>query len=189
MTCYSHLPAPAEASPRDLLDPVVHVGTTRSPTVPPHAPEELWIVIGPDDEDKADSLPADARETGRRAGVRFLGHRSDVERCYHALDVYVLASWREGFPRSAMEAAACGLPIIATDIRGCRQVVDHRVTGLLVPVRDPVALAAAISELVGDAGLRSAMSAAAVEKARVDFDQDRVIATTLATYDRVLADR
>ena len=54
----------------------------------------------------------------------------------------VLPSWREGFPRAAMEAAASGLPVIASDVRGCRQVVDHDVTGLLVPVRDGEALAA-----------------------------------------------
>ena len=73
------------------------------------------------------------------------------------MDLFVTASWREGFPRSAMEAAAMGLPTVATDIRGCRQVVDDGETGLLVPVRDAVAIAAAVEQLVGDAGLRSTM--------------------------------
>ena len=57
-----------------------------------------------------------------------------------------LPSYREGFPRSAMEAAACGVPVVATDIRGCRQVVDHGTTGLLVSVRDGAALAGAIED-------------------------------------------
>ena len=61
-----------------------------------------------------------------------------MERLYAAMDLFVLASYREGFPRSAMEAAAMGLPIVATDIRGCRQVVDHGRTGLLVPGARPV---------------------------------------------------
>ncbi len=61
-----------------------------------------------------------------------------------AMDVFVLASHREGFPRAAMEASAMALPVVATDVRGCREVVDHGVTGALVPVRDPSALAEAL---------------------------------------------
>jgi glycosyltransferase involved in cell wall biosynthesis len=152
-------------------------------------PRAELVVIGPDDEDKSDALPAEAREAGRRAGVHFLGHRSDVERCYHALDAYVLASWREGFPRSAMEAAASGLPIVATDIRGCRQVVADGETGLLVPVRDPAALRTALDRVVGDAALRDRMSAAAIGKATAEFDQRRQIDITLRTYERLLARR
>ena len=60
------------------------------------------------------------------------------------MDIYVLASHREGWPRSAMEAAACGLPVVATDIRGCRQVVDDGLTGLLVTPRSAVALSEAV---------------------------------------------
>ena len=77
-----------------------------------------------------------------------------MTRLYAGMDVHVLASHREGFPRSAMEAAAMGLPVVATNIRGCRQVVDDGVTGRLVAVRDPRALAAAIGELAGDPELR-----------------------------------
>ena len=79
-----------------------------------------------------------------------------------------------------------GLPIIATDVRGCRQVVDHEESGLLVPVRRPDAIARAVQRLAGDAGLRVKMGAAAVQKARREFDQLRVIDITLATYDELL---
>ncbi|WP_436796299.1 glycosyltransferase family 4 protein [Actinospongicola halichondriae] len=140
------------------------------------------VVIGPFDDDKGDPLTSDDVDAAERAGVRFLGMRDDVERLYRALDVYVLASHREGFPRSAMEAAASGVPVIATDIRGCREVVDHEVTGLLVPVRDPSALAAAIERLVLDADERRAMGAAAIERAAVHFDQQTVIDRTLSAY-------
>ncbi len=72
--------------------------------------------------------PTRSRRRRRRgpahAGVVFLGQRDDVDRCYAAMDVFVLASHREGFPRAAMEAAAMGLPVVATDVRGCREVVD-----------------------------------------------------------------
>jgi glycosyltransferase involved in cell wall biosynthesis len=119
------------------------------------------------------------------AGVRFLGMRDDVDRLYHAMDLFVLPSWREGFPRAAMEAAASGLPVIATDVRGCRQVVEPEVNGLLVPVRDAAALAAAITALGGDPERRRRMGVAAVERARAEFDERRVVDIVLDTYRRV----
>jgi glycosyltransferase involved in cell wall biosynthesis len=103
------------------------------------------------------------------------------------MDMYVLASWREGFPRSAMEAAATGLPLVCTDIRGCRQVVDHERTGLLVPRQDAQSLAAALVALASSPSQRSSMAAAAQTKAKSDFDQRHVIDLTLATYRRLLA--
>jgi glycosyltransferase involved in cell wall biosynthesis len=140
------------------------------------------VVAGPFDADKGDPLtPADTA-AAEAAGVRFLGHRDDPERLYAAFDIYVLASHREGFPRSAMEAAASGLPIVATDIRGCREVVDHDRTGLLVPARDPTALEAAIDRLAGDAATRRRLGQAASARARAEFDQCRVIARTLEVY-------
>jgi glycosyltransferase involved in cell wall biosynthesis len=85
-----------------------------------------------------------------------------------------------------MEAAAMGLPVIATDVRGCRQVVEHERTGLLIPVRDPDAIAAAVRRLAENADLRRTMGEAGVELARREFDQRRVIDITLATYADVL---
>ena len=150
-------------------------------------PQARFVVAGPPDRDKADALPeADVRRA-EAAGVRFLGFRDDVERLYRASDVYVLASHREGFPRSAMEAAASGLPVVATDIRGCRQVVADGVTGRLVPKGDVGALAAAIGELVAEPDTRSRMAAAARGKAAAEFDQQRVIDLTLEVYERLLA--
>ncbi len=149
-------------------------------------PQARLVVAGWAEPDKPDGLtPAEMAEA-ETAGVRFLGNVHDVETFYAAMDVYVLASHREGYPRSAMEASAMGLPIVVTDIRGCRQVVEHQTTGLLVPVRSPEALATAIIELIEDAEGRQAMGAAGRRKAKADFDQQRVIDTTLATYDRLL---
>jgi glycosyltransferase involved in cell wall biosynthesis len=146
-------------------------------------------VIGWNEPDKHDALSAQEIEAASAFGVRVLGGRDDVDRLYSGMDIFVLASHREGFPRSAMEAAAMGVPIVATDIRGCRQVVEHDVTGLLVPVGDHVALAAAIARLAADAGLRARMSAAARERARRLFDQQRCIDTTLGVYERLLRRR
>jgi glycosyltransferase involved in cell wall biosynthesis len=140
------------------------------------------VVAGPFDADKGDPLTRADVAAAEAAGVRFLGHRDDPERLYAAFDIYVLASHREGFPRSAMEAAASGLPIVATDIRGCREVVDHERTGLLVSARDDAALEAAIERLTSDTAVRHRLGEAAAAKAREEFDQRRVISRTLDAY-------
>jgi glycosyltransferase involved in cell wall biosynthesis len=149
-------------------------------------PEVTVVVAGPHEPEKADGIGPAELAAAESSGVRFLGHRSDVEDIYPAFDMYVLASYREGFPRSAMEAAAMGLPVIATDIRGCRQVVEHGVNGLLVPPRNAGALTDAVVRLAGDPELRTTMRSEAVAKAKRDFDQRHVIATTLAVYDELL---
>jgi glycosyltransferase involved in cell wall biosynthesis len=149
-------------------------------------PELLVVVVGPDDPAKADAITSAEKVRAERDGrIVFLGSRTDMVELYSAMDVYALASHREGFPRSAMEAAAMGLPILATDIRGCRQVVDHGRTGLLVPPRDRRMLGEGLRHLLSDGLRRQAMGRAARAKARREFDQDRVIETTLATYDRL----
>ena len=149
-------------------------------------PDATLVIVGPDDADKADAMPRTLVERAERAGVRFLGMRTDVEELYPAFDVYVLASHREGFPRSAMEAAVSGLPIVATDIRGCRQVVADGRTGLLVAPRSSEALGAALDKLLGDPGLRARMGVEAARRGVVEFDQRRQIDVTLRTYDRLL---
>lgn len=149
-------------------------------------PDAVLVVVGPSDDDKADAMPAEVMQRAHDTGVRFLGMRDDVDELYLGMDLYVLASHREGFPRSAMEAAASGLPIIATDIRGCRQVVEHGVTGLLVPVRSAEGLEQALAQLLADPQRLAQMSAAAANRAVVEFDQQRQIDTTLSTYDRLL---
>ena len=120
-------------------------------------------------------------------------HSAGIRAMYDALattmDVVMLASHREGFPRTPMEAAAMGRPVVATDIRGCRQVVDHGTTGLLVPVRDPRALADAAGALARDPARRQRFGAAAREKAAREFDDRRCVQITLDTYHRLLAQR
>lgn len=149
-------------------------------------PEILFVVVGPPDPDKADGITEGDIAAAEADGVRFLGRRDDVDSLYVGFDIYALASWREGFPRSAMEAAAMGLPIVATDIRGCRQVVDHGVTGMLVPLRDPAALAASIADLASDPARRKEMAVAARRRAEREFDQQRVIDITLRAYREVM---
>jgi glycosyltransferase involved in cell wall biosynthesis len=154
------------------------------------APNVKVVVVGPTDEAKEDAITAaDLDGAARDGGITFLGMRDDVEDLYAAMDVYLLASHREGFPRSAMEAAALGLPLVVTDVRGCRQVVDDGVTGALVPVGDANAIADAVAALAADGARRAAMGAAGRAKALREFDDRKVIDITLGVYEQLLGAR
>jgi glycosyltransferase involved in cell wall biosynthesis len=151
-------------------------------------PERFVLVVaGEEDPDKPDALTAATLAQARALGVRLVGQRDDVEVLYAAMDMFVLASHREGFPRAAMEAAATGVPVVATDVRGCRQVVDQERNGLLVPVRDPTALADAIRRIGDRAELRTRMGAASREIACARFDERVVVRRVLDTYREVAA--
>jgi len=163
---------------RELFAAADHMRTIR--------PEVVFVVVGPQDPAKGDALDANALSAAAALGnVRLLGQRDDVEKLYPGFDLFVLPSYREGFPRSAMEAAASGVPVVATDIRGCREVVDHGVNGVLVPVRDADALTVAVAELAADPARRRAFGTAARAKAEAAFDDQAVIETTLAAYARL----
>lgn len=135
-----------------------------------------FVWVGPDDPDKPDAIRAD------EAGVEFLGERTDMPAVYSALDVFALPSYREGFSRSGMEAAACGVPSVLSDIRGCREIGAHEREVLLVPPRDVDALTSAIERLLLDESLRARLSAASRKRALADFDQRAVARTSLETY-------
>ena len=121
--------------------------------------QAAFVWVGPEDPDKADAI-SDVE------GVRFLGSRSDMPAVYSAFDVFALPSYREGLSRSAMEAAACGRPMVLSDIRGCREIGDHRRHLLLVPPRDPVALTDSVAHLLSSAEDRRQLGEAARMRAR-----------------------
>jgi glycosyltransferase involved in cell wall biosynthesis/ribosomal protein S18 acetylase RimI-like enzyme len=149
-------------------------------------PDVRFVVVGDIDRDKADAIGDDEIEHAR-GDVIFAGWREDVSEVLAAADVFVLPSWREGMPRSAIEAAAMGRPLVLTDVRGCREVARDGVDGRLVPVRDPERLAAAIGALVDDGALRARMGAAARERALELFDERRVVTKVLEEYRGLLA--
>jgi glycosyltransferase involved in cell wall biosynthesis len=114
--------------------------------------------------------------------IEWFGHTDEVRPHIARADMVVLPSYREGMPRSLMEASAMGKPVIATDVVGCREVVEHGRTGLLVPVRDSEALAKAIIELARDPEQRARMGAAGREKMLREFDERFVIESAIRAY-------
>jgi len=143
------------------------------------AGQARFVWVGPPDDDKPDALAGD------EAGIEFPGPQDDMPAVYSSFDVFVLPSHREGFSRSAMEAAACGRPMVLTDIRGCREIGRDGEELLLVPPHDAEALGAAVRTLVGDPALRDRLGDAAAARASAAFDQRAVAAASLAAYRRV----
>ena len=118
--------------------------------------------------------------------LHWLGHVDDMPALFASVDVVVLPSYREGLPKGLIEAGACALPLVTTDVPGCREVVTDGVDGLLVPVRDAGALATAIARLHDDPVLAARLGAAARQRALDEFDERIVIARTQAVYQELL---
>nr|WP_278008664.1 glycosyltransferase family 4 protein [Roseococcus thiosulfatophilus] len=111
--------------------------------------------------------------------LRRLGHRRDVARVLAAADIFCLPSHFEGLPMSGIEAMLCGLPVVATDIRGCRELVRDGETGLLVPPMQAAPLADALSRLAADAQLRQSMGQAGLARALSHYTESSVLERTL----------
>lgn len=142
-----------------------------------------FIWVGPEDDTDA------ATEVLHADAIRFVGERTDMPAVYSALDVFVLASYREGFSRASMEAAACGVPMVLTDIRGCREIGTDGEHVLLVPPRQSAALASTVGRILHDADLRHELGEAARLRALSAFDQRDVARESLSAYHEVLTGR
>ena len=120
----------------------------------------------------------------RNGIVEWLGHRDDVRPVLQEADIVVLPSYYpEGTPRSLLEAAAMGKPIVTTDTVGCRNVVENGINGFLVPARDVKTLADAILELSNSTELRRQMGQAGRRKMEREYDERIVIDKTVAVYE------
>ncbi|MCC7071724.1 MAG: glycosyltransferase family 4 protein [Deltaproteobacteria bacterium] len=153
-------------------------------------PQCRFLLAGDRDPGNPSSITGEQVSSWQSEGqVELLGHVEDVLPLLHAADLAVLPSVREGTPRSLLEAAACGLALVATDVPGCREVVKDGDNGLLVPVGDAAALAAAIRTLLEDPARRARMGARSRALACERFSEASVIERTVAVYQRALAGR
>jgi glycosyltransferase involved in cell wall biosynthesis len=147
-----------------------------------------FALVGEPDPDNLASIPEDQLRAWAAAGaVEYWGRRDDMPKVLRHSDIACLPSYSEGLPKSLVEAAACGLPIVTTDVDGCRAVVCHGENGLLVPVRDSTALASALRRLIDDPVLRRCLGAAGRIRAEAEFSLARVIAAHLAVYGELLS--
>jgi glycosyltransferase involved in cell wall biosynthesis len=126
-------------------------------------------------------------ELGLGADLVLAGYRRDVPAILAAFDLFVLPSWREGMPRSLLEAMATGLPVVATAIRGCREEVVDGVTGVLVPPRDHGALASAIEGILPAPERRAAMGEAGRRRVIERFDERAIVARQVDLIGRLAA--
>jgi glycosyltransferase involved in cell wall biosynthesis len=147
----------------------------------------VWIVGDRDPENPGSISPAELDAWQRGGTVTFLGRRDDVAALWRRSHIAGLPSYYgEGVPKSLLEAAAAGRPIVTTDMPGCRDLVPDGATGILVPPRDPKALADALACLAANPEVRSQMGAAARDLACARFAEDRVANQTQALYKRIL---
>lgn len=146
-----------------------------------------FLLAGDPDEGNPAAVPAEQVERWQKEGLlKWLGHVDDMPTLFRSVDMVVLPSYREGLPKGLIEASACGLPIVTTDVPGCREVVTDRDSGFLVPVKDSKALAKAIGALADDAALRSRMGARARERSVNEFDEKIILQQTIAVYRELL---
>lgn len=141
-------------------------------------PGAIFQILGPDGAPNPSAVPlSDIEEAAASGAIEYLGATDDVRPFVERAHCIVLPSYREGAPRSLIEAAALGRPLIAADVPGSRSVINHGQSGLLCAVRDDISLAATFeSFLVMDHAERTKMGAASRTKMENEFDEQLVIA-------------
>jgi glycosyltransferase involved in cell wall biosynthesis len=149
-----------------------------------------FALVGDLDPGNPASVPRPQLDAWINAGiVEWWGQRDDIPAVFAQAQVVCLPSYREGLPKVLLEAAACGRPIVTTDMPGCREIVHAEENGLLVPVRDVPALAQALATLIADPALRARMGRRSREIAEHEFSVERVVAQTLDVYTELLSER
>jgi len=142
-----------------------------------------FILVGSNDSGNPKSIPTKQLEQWNKSGtLNWLGERADIAQLLADSHIAVLSSYREGLPKSLIEAAAVGRPIITTDVPGCREVVKNAENGILVPARDAKQLAIAIDKLANDPKLLISMGKKSRLIAKQEFSIEQVVEKTLALY-------
>jgi glycosyltransferase involved in cell wall biosynthesis len=146
-----------------------------------------FVLVGRRDEHNPAAIPESSlTEWVKEGSVEWWGHREDMPAVYEMATLIVLPSYREGFPKVLLEAAACGKAMVATNVPGSREIVRDRFNGLVVPAKDPAALAAAIEELLSDSPLREMMGDRSRKLAVEEWSGSTIIGQVLALYHELL---
>jgi len=142
-----------------------------------------FILVGDPDPANPTSIPEPTlRAWHGKYGVEWWGRQNKIAAVWQSAHIACLPSYREGMPKSLLEAAACGLPIVTTDAPGCREVIDNGIEGLIIPLKNSLALAKALETLILQPDLRNSMGDKARQRALKIFNQEKVIEATLKIY-------
>ena len=133
-----------------------------------------------------DEVDAEINKLGLSNYVRILGFKGDVFPYYKAADIVILPTLYEHFPWAVLEAMSVGTPVIASNIGGIPEIIDHEINGLLVPPNDPCALADAMERLMSSSELRRLLGEAARQKVKSKFTTEKMVRETEAVYEKVL---
>ena len=151
-------------------------------------PNLRFLLVGDSDEGSPDAIPREWLEELRSEdSVEWRAHEPDIRSSLAEAHVVVLTSYREGLPKSLLEGAAAGRPLIATNVPGCRDVTIEGRSGILVLPRDAASLATAMQVLAGDPGLRQALGNGARDLVRDRFASEIVTPQTLDLYEWILS--
>lgn len=147
-----------------------------------------FVLVGDSDPENPASVTEQQLLAWSESGaVEYWGRRDDMPAVFAQADIVCLPSYWEGMSKSLLEGAACGLPIVTTDVPGCRDVATHLKNGLLVPARSVDELAVALRMLIEDPSLRAAMGRAGRQRALEEFALPKITGAFLATYAELLA--
>lgn len=135
-----------------------------------------------DPHNRSSVSTADLEHWKKTTGVEFLGYREEIAEQYAQANIVCLPSYREGLSKSLLEGAACGRALVTTDVPGCRDALEPGKTGILVPVKDPVALADAIQELAENPTQRRSMGKSGRVLAEEEFSTEKIVGQHLAIY-------
>ncbi len=141
--------------------------------------DTVFILVG--DMDEGNHFSA-TKEFLRNSDVLWLGFREDIKELISICDIFVLPSYREGVPRTLLEAASMAKPIVTTDAVGCKEVVENGKNGFLVPVKDVEKLSKSIEKLLRDEDLRKKMGKYGREKAIREFDIKKIVKEYMDVY-------
>ena len=141
-----------------------------------------FLLAGAPDEGSLDAIPLQQLDSWARKGAPLLGHVDDMSALLQTVDILVLPTkWAEGVPRVLLEGAAASAALIATDRPDCREVIEHNVSGLLVPEGDVSPLTAALRTLILDPGARVRLGKAARRKIEMEFGRARSLKLRLVS--------
>ncbi|HEC92726.1 MAG TPA: glycosyltransferase family 1 protein [Candidatus Atribacteria bacterium] len=148
----------------------------------------VFLIIGWIDKGNPDAITEGFIKKATNEFVKFIGKREDIREILYVTDIYVLPSYREGMPRTVLEAMAMEKPIVTTDAPGCREAVENGVNGFLIPIKNSKALAEAIEKLILNKDLRKKMGRASREKVVKEFSDEVIVHKVLQLYEDILRD-